>query len=100
MESFISSLTEKAQSARPNFRYLYGTYENWKRVGYTEDPNKTNVNKYADLEFKTIVDFQKFELKDKPLVITIVGDVSKFDLDRLKEIGEVIMVKEKDLYVN
>jgi len=100
MERIISALTEKAQSARPNFRYLDRTYNYWLRVGYTEDPNKTNINKYADLDFQTIVDFQKAELKDKPLVITIVGDVSKFDIDRLKEIGEVIMVKEKDLYVN
>lgn len=100
MERVISSLTEKSQSARPNFRYLYNTYDNWLRLGYTEDPNKDKLNKYADLDFQTIVDFQKAELKGKPLVITIVGDVSKFDLDRLKALGEVIMVKEKDLYVN
>jgi predicted Zn-dependent peptidase len=100
MESIVSALTEKAQSSRPNFRYILNSYDYWKRVGYTEDPNKTNLNKYANLEFQDIVDFQKAELKDKPMVITIVGDVSKFDLDRLKKIGEVIIIKEKELYVN
>jgi len=100
MERIISSLTEKSQSARPNFRYILGSYEYWMRVGYTEDPNKVMGEKYADLTFEDIVNIQKTELKDKPLVITIVGDVSKFDIDRLKEIGEVTMVKAKKLYVN
>lgn len=100
MDGIISSLTEKAQSSRPNFRYILNSYEYWDRAGYTEDPNQLNANKYADLEFQDIVEFQKSELKDKPMVITIVGDVSMFDLDRLKALGEVITVKEKDLYVN
>tara|TARA_R110002050_G_scaffold300722_2_gene471932 strand:+ start:73568 stop:76456 length:2889 start_codon:yes stop_codon:yes gene_type:complete len=100
MGNIVSSLTEKAQSSRPNFRYILNSYEYWSRVGYVKDPNEVNAGKYAELDFQDIVNFQKAELKGKPIIMTIVGDVSKFDLDRLQKLGEVIMVKEKDLYVN
>lgn len=100
MEGIQTSLLEKAHSSKPNFRYLIDTYKSWERKGYTEDPNKISASKYPEIQFNDIVDFQKSELKGKPMVITIVGDVSMFDLDRLKQLGEVIMIKEKDLYVN
>ena len=100
MENIISSLSEKAQSSRPNFRYILSAYDRWTRAGYTVDPNKINADRYADLKFQDILDFQKAELKGKPITITIVGDVSKFDIDRLKKLGEVIILKEKNLFVN
>lgn len=100
MDGIKSALIEKANSSKPNFRYLIDTYKFWELAGYKEDPNKLNAEKYPSLEFEDIVKFQQAELKGKPMVITIVGDVSMFDLDRLKEFGEVIMIKEKDLYIN
>jgi len=34
------------------------------------------------------------------MIITIVGDVSRFNLEELKRYGEIIMVKKSDLFVN
>lgn len=100
MEGITSALMEKSQSSKPNFRYLINAYKYWELAGYKDDPNKLQAEKYPGLIFEDIVNLQQAELKGKPMVITIVGDVSMFDIDRLKELGEVIMIKEKDLYVN
>ncbi len=100
MEGITSALMEKAQSSKPNFRYLINAYKYWDLAGYNDDPNKLNAEMYPEIHFEDIVNFQHREIKGKPMVITIVGDASMFDLDRLKQLGEVILIKEKDLYIN
>ena len=100
MEGIISALTEKAQSSKPNFRNLIAIHKKWTLGGFEEDPNQQLVTKYPELTFSDIKEFQESEIKGKPMVITIVGDASLFDKEQLEKIGEVIFIKEKDLYKN
>jgi len=100
IELVLLSIMEQSLSAKPNFRDLIEQVETWKNQGLKGDPNEIYLAKYDDIEFKDIVNFYTSEIKNKPLAITIVGDVSRFDLEKLKLLGEVVMVKESDLYVN
>lgn len=100
MEMIQSALIEKGQTAKPNFRYLPYTLANWDLLGYTSDPNQEFVERYKEMSFADIVNYYEAEMKNKPVIITIVGDAKSFDLKKLKELGKVIMVKESELFVN
>ena len=100
LEMIKSSLIESSKTSRPSFRNLIESIESWKRQGFDDDPNKVLLEQYNNLSFKSIVDFYKAEIQNKPMIITIVGDVSRFNLEELKRYGEIIMVKKSDLFVN
>ena len=100
LEMIKSSLIESSKTSKPSFRNLIERIESWKRQGFDDDPNKLLLEQYNNLSFKSIVDFYKAEIQNKPMIITIVGDVSRFNLEELKRYGEIIMVKKSDLFIN
>ena len=100
MSTIKSSLIESANSNRPNFRDINKQVSSWKEQGYSQDPNKVNLNSYSQLNFNDITNFYKDEIKNKPIIITIVGNSKRFDIKELEKYGEVIKVKENDLFVN
>ena len=91
-------LVESALTATPSFRHLSSTVSKWETKGYTQDPRIDNVKKYQTLIFDDIVTFYADNIKEKPMVIAIVGDKKRIDLEDLKKYGKIIEVKEKDLF--
>ncbi len=88
-----------SSSDRPSFRQLSQTAESFMKTGYSQDPNKINFEKYPTLEFKDIVSFYEKNIKNKPITVTIYGDVSKFDLDKLRALGKVIKLEIEDIMI-
>ncbi len=83
---------------KPNYRNLSSSVQSWKRKGFADDPAKINSEFYSNLTFKDIVEFNNKNLKTKPMVIAIVGDKKRIDLEELKKYGKIIEIKEKDLF--
>ena len=83
---------------KPNYRNLSSTIVSWKHKGFNDDPAKINSEIYNELKFDDIVEFNKKNLKNKPVVIAIVGDKKRIDLEELKKYGKIIEIKEKDLF--
>ena len=100
MDIIKSALVKRAQASRPSFRSLLDTVENWELSGYNDDPNKIKLPNYRKLTFEDIVRWHQQEIKDKPLLITIVGDKKRFDLKAPEKYGEITVKKEKDRFVN
>jgi zinc protease len=93
-----SSLIQSVNTNRPSFRQMSNTVSYWKRKGYKNDPRKEWVKIYNNLTFEDITKFYDMFLKEKPRVITIVGDKRRIDFDKLSEFGEVIELDKKDLF--
>jgi len=91
-------LIQSAIIDKPNYRNLSGSVSKWKQKGFTDDPAKINSEIYSKLTFKDIVEFNNKNLKAKPMVIAIVGDKKRIDLNELKKYGKIIEIKEKDLF--
>jgi len=94
-----SYLTLSNVTATPSFRNLSQAIVNWKMKGYTEDPRKFKIETYNKLSFEQIVDFYSKSLKNKSIVIAIVGDKKRIDVKKLSKYGKVIELKEKELYL-
>ena len=63
-----------------------------------EDPRK---NRYSFLEganIKTLEDFYKNSIQPKTKLLSIVGDSKKIDLDELRKIGPLTVIKADQLF--
>jgi predicted Zn-dependent peptidase len=89
----------ESSSNRPSFREISTTAEDFLKTGYTQDPNELNFMQYPNLEFKDIVSFYEKNIKNKPFTVTIYGDASKFDKDKLRAMGKVVELELKDIIV-
>ena len=84
----------------PSFRNMGMTIARLRQLGYTEDAN-TGIT--ALLRSATLDDIRSFyeshiKHNGSHRVIGIVGNKKKLDLDALSKYGEVIILKEKDLF--
>jgi predicted Zn-dependent peptidase len=97
ISSLRSSLQLKVVTNYPNFRNIPNRIIDYRRQGFTEDPNISAYSKYHDIEMTDIVDFYQKNIKGKPYVITIYGDKRKINMESLKQYGEIIELDLKDV---
>ncbi len=87
-------------SDRPSFRKIGLKINEWRQKGYTEDPAKILINQYKEINFNTIVDFYKKFIEKQYIIITITGNQKRFNLKDLEKFGDIIQLKEKQLFKN
>jgi hypothetical protein len=96
-EDIKNGLILQSSSSKPNFRDLSETADALVHSGYTKDPNEINYSKYPQLTFEDIESFYSENIKGKPVTITIYGDASSFDKEKLKQYGRVVELTMKDI---
>jgi zinc protease len=94
-----SALLQSSMSARPDFRSLISATQKWKELGYNDDPNRIKSEVYKEISFEHIREIYLGNIKNKPIIITIVGDAKTIDQKKLGQFGKVISVNEKELFV-
>jgi predicted Zn-dependent peptidase len=98
IETIRSSLIQEAYASRPDFRDLSEKFVSWKLKGYYEDPAKYKLETYKNLTFNDILNFYKTNVKGKPIVICIVGDEKRLNMQDIAKFGKIVKIKEKDLF--
>lgn len=86
-------------AAKPDFRSMSTTLEEHLKTGYQQDPNEIAHGRYPDLQFSDIQSFYESNIKGKPVIVTIYGDVSKMDMNKLRQYGKVVTLKMDDIRV-
>ena len=98
IETIRSSLVQEAFASRPDFRELSEKIVSWKLKGYYEDPAKYKLETYKNLTFNDILNFYKTNIKGKPIVICIVGDEKRLNMQDIAKFGKIVKIKEKNLF--
>jgi len=98
MPDIKSYLVNSTMSMKPHFRSFAQTCEEWKRQGYEQIPPKVLIPEFKTMEFTDIVNFYEKNLKDKHVVIGIVGNTGDFDVKALEEYGEVKRIRDNDIF--
>lgn len=98
-EMLQKSLTMKINTNFPDFKELPSTVRDWQMMGYTQDPNKQAASVYNEISMENINQFYEKHVAGKPYVITVYGDLTRIDLDRLSKLGKIIEVDKKDFFV-
>ena len=93
-----SYLRGTSGSTKPYFRSLSQSIEAWKRRGYTDDPNKENLEKIEKLTFDDIVNYYERFVKGRPLAVAIIGDPSQIDVKALEKYGKVVKLSPSKLF--
>lgn len=95
----IRSYLEQSSLTRyPGFRSLSTYIVGLKQKGFTDDPAKLFNDDYKKLKFSDISEFYQKNIRETPMVITIVGNKKMLDYKALSKYGKVVDVKEKELY--
>ncbi len=97
IKTLKKSLQLSTISNYPDFKTIINKINTYQLQGYTADPAIRAYTQYQDLTMSNIVDFYEKSIKSKPYIITIYGDKRKIDLDKLKNYGEIIELKLKDV---
>jgi zinc protease len=98
IDAVRKNLTLSINANQPNLRNKSMSVSRWMAQGYTDDPRKARYNNYLSINFDDIIDFYNKNLKGKPLVIAIVGDQTRVDMENLKKYGTVKIVSKTDLF--
>jgi len=76
-----------------------GSYvHNALKQGYDKDPNIMDYNNYKNVSFDDIIKFHNDNIKKDPIVITILTDKSKINIDKILDYGELIELEKKNIF--
>lgn len=65
--------------------------------GFKSDPLIAEFNSVKDISFEEMYSYYEQNLKGKAIVVTIYGNKSKIDLEKLKALGEIIELKKDEI---
>ena len=94
-ESLLNSFT----SSRIGFREVLGSVRSWERLDLPVDPRRGRYEQAQSASLATVVDFYKAQIAGRPKLISVVGDKSKIDMNKLAAIGKITEIHEDDIFV-
>lgn len=96
MEGIRKGLLQSVFTSQPDFRDLGATVARWRMQGYDSDPRKFRYTVYNRIDFNDIVRFYKDQFGNKPLVITVTGNLRNIDRNEMAKFGKVTELRYKD----
>ena len=98
IDNIKSYLRQVLQTSKPSDRNLCQRIDFWKKMGYTEDPARAQVEQVDALTFQDIVDYYNQYVKGKPIVIGVLGNSKEISSQELARFGKVVKLSNKDLF--
>jgi predicted Zn-dependent peptidase len=92
----LESLDAQYRSSRVDPRWVTWWVDYWGRRGELEDPRPAEWAEIQKLSAQDISAFAR-SYADRPVLVSIVGDRSRVDLDALAKLGTVVEVQAADL---
>jgi len=74
------------------------SYLSWQKLGLTEDPRKANFETIQRLNFIDVKQFQANNVTGKPRTFLLLGDTKDIDMNYLKTIGKVKVLKLEEIF--
>lgn len=96
MEGIRKALMQSVYTSQPGFRELGNTVARWRLQGYDSDPRQFRYSIYNRIDFNDVVKFYKDQLGNKPLLISVSGNLKSIDRKELEKYGKLIELKYKD----
>ena len=72
----------------------------WERLEVPIDPRKARYESIRASNMDLMLQFHKAHIQGHPKLISIVGDWSKMDMERLAAVGQVIEIGLEDIFVD
>ena len=98
-EESVNSQLNRYRTSKLNFRQVIGAVRSWERLGFESDPRRARYQQLQSLSMEDLLAFQQEHVKDRPKLISVVGDLSIIDTEELEQFGEVQQVEVDELFV-
>jgi predicted Zn-dependent peptidase len=92
------SILNTYRTTRVGFRSVLDVVEAWERLGLPVDPRRGRYQKVLKAELPLVMRFHAERLRDRPKLISIVGDRSRINLEALKQLGDFRELPVDDLF--
>ncbi len=93
------NLINRYRTAKIGFRQVLGQVRAWRKLELIGDPRKTRFERHQSATLDTLVQFHGAHLKGRPKLISIVGDSTRIDMQRLGKVGKIRSVRLEDVFV-
>ena len=94
------SILNRYRTAKIGFRGVIGAVRSWEDLGVEVDPRQWRYEQIQNAEIGTLLQFHKEQVQNRPKLISIVGDRTKINMERLAKTGKVIEVGLEDIFVD
>ena len=98
MSSIKQGLTQSINSRKPSWRSQGSYVARMQKRGYDKDPNENAYEVYKNVEFEDILKFHNDNIDKDDIIITILTDKSKINIDKLLDYGELIELKKEKIF--
>ena len=98
-EESVNSLLNRYRTSKLNFREVIGAVRSWERLGFETDPRRERYQQLQTASIDELISFQEEHVKDRPKLISIVGDLSIISTEELEQFGTVEEVQVEQLFV-
>lgn len=85
MPNVRTAIYRSFAEAKPSMRSKSQVYDQWMRMGYTDDPAKGVLPKLEGLEYEQLRAFYEKKIQNKPTAIVIMGDPKLINQKQLKQ---------------
>ena len=96
----VSASLNRYRTSKLNFRQVIGAVRNWEQLGFESDPRRARYQQLQTASMEDLLEFQQQHVKDRPKLISIVGDLSIIDTEELEQFGTVEEVQVDQLFVD
>lgn len=95
----VESLINRYRTSKITFREVIGAVRSWERLGIEGDPRRDRYQELQTASMDELLRFQQEHVKDRPKLISIVGDLSIIEQEELAQFGTVKQIQIDDLFV-
>jgi predicted Zn-dependent peptidase len=93
-----NAVVNQYKTGKIGFRGVNSAVQSWEELGLTSDPRKKRYAAIDASNMETMMNFVDGHIRNKPKLISIVGDKSKIDLEALKKHGRIIEINQAQIF--
>ncbi len=97
-EESRDAVINRYRTSKLGFREVLGAVRSWERLEIPIDPRSHRFHAVKAAELETLLEFHRHCIKDKNLIISLVGDRSKIRIGALNKIGNMTEVHVDQLF--
>ncbi|MBT3602759.1 MAG: hypothetical protein HN521_06810, partial [Candidatus Latescibacteria bacterium] len=94
-----NAVINRYRVSKAKFRNILPALRIWEHRDLTPDPRKTRFEAIQNADMNTMLDFHKHHVQSRAKLISILGDTTKIDMNKLSTTGKVIPISIDELFV-
>jgi predicted Zn-dependent peptidase len=97
-EATRESILSRYRTGKLTFREIAGAVRGWERLEVPIDPRPARFARLQETDLDDVVTFHREHARGRPRLISVLGDVARFDLESLRATADVEVMELNQLF--